>query len=207
MKIVRIVPTGCTLFRFLLGPAFIMAYRRETPAWALLLIVAAAIVTDWLDGFLARRWDATSTAGKLLDPFADALFCMIVFFVVWRSHLDVLPAWLFALLVARETLVTFVLRPVALFNRVVIAASVPGKMKTVTQFTVICLFIAMQTEFAAGAQWLPTLVSAGFYVVAALSLFSAGIYIRRTVAALRAPEPGAECSDGHRAGGEKSESS
>ncbi len=208
MGILRIVPTACTLSRFLLGPAFIWAYGRAAPAWALLLIVAAAIVTDWLDGFLARRWNVTSTVGKLLDPFADALFCMIVFFVVWRSYPDVLPAWLLALLVAREALVTFVLRPLALFNRVVIAASVPGKMKTVTQFAVICLFIGMQTEIAREAQWLATVVRVGFYIVAALSLFSAAIYIRRTIAALRAPEPGAECSDANRAGGEKrSESS
>ena len=74
------------------------------------------MATDWLDGAAARRWNAVSTAGKLLDPFADALFCMIVFYVFARPHTSQgggefvfhMPLWGLGILIAREALVTFV---------------------------------------------------------------------------------------------------
>jgi len=113
---VRNLPLILTLFRLALGPIFL--FSVEVGPWLMSVIVAMAIVTDWLDGFLARRWKAVSVSGKLLDPFADALFCMMAFWACWRSPLAILSGWLFGVLVGREALVTFVVRPVALLRGV-----------------------------------------------------------------------------------------
>lgn len=180
----RHVPMIITLFRFLLGPVFAVVFSRWPGAWGvLLLIVGAAIFSDWLDGFLARRLGAVSTGGKLLDPFADAMFCMIVFCLCWRSGL--VPGWVVGVLIGREALVTFVVRPVALRNRAVIAASMMGKVKTSFQFGIIVTFVVLQREGFFPRALLQFLISLGFYIVLFLSVLSAAIYACRVVSAAR----------------------
>jgi CDP-diacylglycerol--glycerol-3-phosphate 3-phosphatidyltransferase len=128
-----------TVFRLGLGPAFILMHRGHAPAWSLMLVVLLALWTDWLDGFLARRWNAVSTVGKLLDPFADAIFCMLVF--VDFAQQGLMPLWIVIILVARETIVSFILRPAALYYGIVVAAGMLGKIKTVLQFIAMLLVL------------------------------------------------------------------
>jgi len=180
---VRNLPLILTLFRLALGPIFL--FSVEVGPWLMSVIVAMAIVTDWLDGFLARRWKAVSVSGKLLDPFADALFCMMAFWACWRSPLAILSGWLFGVLVGREALVTFVVRPVALLRGTVISASMTGKVKTCFQFGVIVTFIVLQIDVFKELPFLIWLARVGFYAVLALSLVSAGIYTGKVVVALR----------------------
>jgi len=180
----RNVPLMLTLFRFVLGPAFF--FSVEVGPWLMSVIVATAILTDWLDGFLARRWKAVSVSGKLLDPFADALFCMMAFWACWRSPLGILPGWLFGVLVGREMLVTFVVRPLALLRGMVLSASMTGKVKTSFQFGAIVAFVVLQIEMFKDLPFLIWVVRLGFYAVLALSLVSAGIYTSKVVVALRA---------------------
>ncbi len=183
LNLARHVPTAITLFRLVLGPAFAAAYYRKMGGWVLLLLVVVAIFTDWLDGFLARHWNVVSTVGKLLDPFADALFCIVAFFCCWQAGL--VPLWIILVLVGRETVVTFVLRPVALFRKVVIAASMWGKVKTSFQFGIIVTFVVLQMDSFFPEWFLLLLISLGFYIVLFLSVVSAAIYCRKVVAVLR----------------------
>ena len=183
MNVRRAIPISLTIFRLFLGPAFIWLHNPERPhVYTLLAIVGLALVTDWLDGMLARRWQAVSTAGKLMDPFADALFCMFVFWDFQRY--GIIPPWLFWILVAREALVTFVLRPTALTRGIVVAAGMPGKIKTVIQFVVIVLVIvrmwpAFQLGFWTAVLWV------GFIGMLGFSVGSAAQYAYDIVRALR----------------------
>ncbi|HEX5771473.1 MAG TPA: CDP-alcohol phosphatidyltransferase family protein [Nocardioidaceae bacterium] len=92
ISIVRLA--GVPLFLWLvLGP--------EEDGWALAVLMASGI-TDWLDGYLARRLNQTSKLGQILDPVADRLYILaVVVGLAWR---DIIPWWLAVLLPARDLL-------------------------------------------------------------------------------------------------------
>jgi CDP-diacylglycerol--glycerol-3-phosphate 3-phosphatidyltransferase len=184
------VPLLLTGLRIAMGPAFLIADRRQFGAEWLLLLVWAALATDLLDGAIARRWNAVSTAGKLLDPFADALFCMIVFYVFARPHTSQgggpfvfhMPLWGLGILIAREALVTFAVRPAAWACGVVVAANWTGKAKTGLQFALMMLVLVPWVAQREDYLWL-VLATAAFYSVL---LFSVGSAVRYTVELVRA---------------------
>jgi CDP-diacylglycerol--glycerol-3-phosphate 3-phosphatidyltransferase len=91
-------------------------------------VFAVAMATDWVDGWWARRNDRTSDLGRILDPVADKLLVMAALVML----VGVLPAWMVALVIAREFLVTG-LRLAALERGVVIGARDLGKLKTWAQ--------------------------------------------------------------------------
>ena len=165
--------------------------RHDGSFWLLFAIIGVAILTDWLDGFLARRWEAVSLLGKLLDPFADAIFCMLVFYDCWSAGLGLVPGWLLGLLIGREMLVTFVLRPTALIKGMVIAAGMTGKYKTAIQFGIIVSYVMLRVPRYAESILLRDLIQGAFYVVLCLSLASAGAYVKKVVSALRNGQSGA----------------
>ena len=92
ISIVRLA--GVPLFLWLvLGP--------QADGWALAVLMASGI-TDWLDGFLARKLNQTSKLGQVLDPVADRLYILaVVIGLAWR---DIIPWWLAVLLPARDLL-------------------------------------------------------------------------------------------------------
>ena len=92
ISVVRLA--GVPLFLWLvLGP--------EADGWALAVLMLSGI-TDWLDGYLARKLDQTSKLGQVLDPVADRLYILaVVIGLAWR---DVIPIWLAVLLPARDVL-------------------------------------------------------------------------------------------------------
>ncbi len=118
--------------------------------WALILVLLASL-TDWLDGYLARRWNVVSSFGKLADPIADkALVLGILAALVW---VDGIPWWPLAILIVREVGVT--VGRLAVAKGVVIPASRGGKIKTVLQMTAICMYLVpgMPGWFDAIAWW------------------------------------------------------
>ena len=102
-------------------------------AFVTLVIYIAAAVTDFLDGFLARRYGLTTTLGKLLDPLADKL--LIVSTLIMLAVIDrtpSVPGWLLVIIVGRELAVTG-LRSIAANEGIVLAAEVSGKIKMILQ--------------------------------------------------------------------------
>ena len=194
LKFLRMVPLLLTVIRIGLAPAFLMLDRSRAGAEWLLLIVWAAMASDWLDGLLARRWNAVSTAGKLLDPLADALFCMCVFLVFAGPHTSrgggfifYMPVWGLGILIAREALVTFIIRPVAWAYGVVVAASWVGKAKTALQFVLMSLVVVPWVAQHEHWVWYG-LAMVAFYAVLVFSLASALRYtvtVARVVAGTR----------------------
>jgi CDP-diacylglycerol--glycerol-3-phosphate 3-phosphatidyltransferase len=106
--------------------------------WLAALVFGLLAGTDGVDGYLARSRNEVTTFGKFLDPLADKL--LVTAALLALVELDVLPAWIAFVIVAREFIVSG-LRMVASAEGVVIAASWYGKVKTVVQIIAIVMFL------------------------------------------------------------------
>jgi CDP-diacylglycerol--glycerol-3-phosphate 3-phosphatidyltransferase len=104
--------------------------------WALLVFVAASL-TDFLDGFLARRWHVITSFGKLADPIADK--ALVLGTLLMLCITDGVPWWPFAILLVREVAVT--VGRFRVVHTAVIPASRGGKVKTVLQLVAIGLYL------------------------------------------------------------------
>ena len=140
------VPNLLSLFRIAVIPVFVYLLTFTDPLFSALaaLLFLVASVTDFFDGYLARRYQTVSDLGKILDPLADKL--IIVAALIMLSALDrpgggVVPAWLVVAVVGRETAVT-ILRGIALTEGIVIEAEELGKYKLIMQvFAVFALVL------------------------------------------------------------------
>ena len=104
--------------------------------WALLVFLLAA-ATDYLDGYLARRWSVVSSFGQLADPIADKALVLVTLGAI--VMVDGVPWWPLAILAVRELGVT--VGRLAVARDVVIAASRGGKLKTVLQLMALTAYL------------------------------------------------------------------
>ena len=141
------LPNALTLGRIFLVPLLVVVLLTKFEGRLILgipkEIVGAGIfglaaLTDWLDGYLARRRQQVTTLGQLLDPLADKLLVTAAF--VSLVQMELAPAWMVAVILGREFAVT-ILRSVAHSRGVVISASPLGKFKMVSQVVAILLLI------------------------------------------------------------------
>lgn len=125
-----------TLLRMLLVPIVVVLLYYEGRV-ACLVATAAFIVaslTDWVDGYIARRENMVTSFGKFLDPLADkVLICSVLIMFV---ELNWIPAWVAIVIVCRELFITG-LRAIAIDEGIVLAADKFGKAKTVLQIVAI----------------------------------------------------------------------
>jgi CDP-diacylglycerol--glycerol-3-phosphate 3-phosphatidyltransferase len=141
------LPNALTVIRIVLVPLLVVVLLTKFEGRAVLGIhvefVAAAIfglaaLTDWLDGYLARRRQQITWVGQVLDPIADKL--LITATLVSLVQLDLAPAWIVAVVIGREFMVT-ALRGLALSRGLMIAASPLGKLKMGTQVVAVLLLL------------------------------------------------------------------
>ncbi len=126
------LPTVLTLSRVFVIPFFLYIAPDYPVAGA--SVFALASMTDWVDGYLARKMGAVTKFGILMDPIADKF--LVISALLLLVNMDRLSVWVAAALILREFLVT-ALRVVALSKGMVIAAEMGGKIKTVFQFIAI----------------------------------------------------------------------
>lgn len=130
------LPNLLTLARVAAIPLLVvilLSDSREAGFWAAALFGAAA-ATDFIDGWLARKWGVVTVLGKFLDPLADKLIVMAA--LIMLIPYGRVPAWAVFLLLAREIIVTG-LRSIASSEGIVIDASDLGKYKTIYQMAAI----------------------------------------------------------------------
>jgi CDP-diacylglycerol---glycerol-3-phosphate 3-phosphatidyltransferase len=130
------VPNILTMLRIAAIPllcVLLLSPDREPCCWAAALF-AAASVTDWLDGYLARRMGIVTVFGKFLDPIADKLIVMAALIMI--LPFDRVPAWMVLVILGREIIITG-LRGIASTEGIVIPASTLGKFKTIFQLVAI----------------------------------------------------------------------
>ena len=130
------LPNLLTLARIAAVPVVLVLMLSDSRAsglWAAAVFGIAA-VTDFLDGWLARKWGIVTVLGKFLDPLADKLIVMVA--LIMLIPLDRVPAWAVFLILGREMVVTG-LRSIASSEGIVIDASELGKYKTIYQMVAI----------------------------------------------------------------------
>jgi CDP-diacylglycerol--glycerol-3-phosphate 3-phosphatidyltransferase len=162
------LPNVLTLMRILLVPVVVVALLDATPngSWLAAGVFALAAVTDGVDGYLARTWQAVTNFGKVMDPIADKL--LIAAALISLVSLDRLAAWVAMVIIAREFAVSG-LRVAAGQQGVVIPASPLGKVKTVVQVAAIFAVIATGDH---GAWWAQALL----YVSVVVTVVSGADY-------------------------------
>lgn len=136
------LPNKLTMFRVILIPFFVLFMLVPITAidkWIALGIFIIASLTDWLDGYLARKYHLVTNFGKFMDPLADKL--LVCSALICLIELDRIPSWMVIIIIAREFVISG-FRQVAADNGVVIAASYWGKFKTTFQMIAVCLMIA-----------------------------------------------------------------
>jgi CDP-diacylglycerol--glycerol-3-phosphate 3-phosphatidyltransferase len=110
----------------------------EANRYISLVIFVAASVTDWFDGYLARKHHLITDFGKFMDPLADKL--LVCSAMICMIELDRLDSWIVIIIIAREFIISG-FRLVAAENGVVIAANYWGKFKTTAQMIMVILLI------------------------------------------------------------------
>lgn len=133
------IPNLLTLLRVIMIPLFILISSYPAYGYLAAITFTIASLTDWLDGYLARKWQVVTNFGKFADPLADKMLVMSAFIML--VGLDVAPAWVTAIIICRELAVTGLRLLLVESGGEVLAAALPGKIKTVTQMLAIILLL------------------------------------------------------------------
>lgn len=174
-----------TLLRVMLAPFFVMFMLTEqfiphSFLWAALLFAGAG-VTDIFDGKIARKNNMVTDLGKFLDPLADKI--LVISALICFVQLGWCPAWAAALITAREFAVSGIrLIAAGSADKTVIAASVWGKLKTVSTMTAILMILTLHilADFSvinAGSFPIQPVSDALIYICVILTVVSGGKYI------------------------------
>ncbi len=143
-----------TIFRIILVPVMIIVTFFNIPgeflgipttAWILNIIFIIASITDKLDGYIARSRNQITTFGKFLDPIADKI--LVITAMIILVEMGKIPAWIPTIIVFREFIVSGYRLVAVEKGGKVIAASIWGKLKTVTQMIAIILAFIDNNSF------------------------------------------------------------
>jgi CDP-diacylglycerol---glycerol-3-phosphate 3-phosphatidyltransferase len=168
------LPNTLTLIRIFLVPIVVAVLLtveiRIWAFWGASLFLAAAL-TDLLDGYLARKRKQVTTLGRLLDPIADKL--LISSALVALVQLNIAPAWMVAIIIGRELVVSG-LRSIAAHEGFSIDVSTLGKGKMVTQVAAV---VGLILGYKYGG-WVESTANVLLWAVVLLALMSMGQYFR-----------------------------
>ncbi len=172
------IPNILTLLRIALIPVFVLVYYLPL-SWAHLLTTAIfglAALTDWFDGYLARRLGQSSPFGAFLDPVADKLMVAAALIMLVQSNPSpwfVVPA---TVIVGREIVVSALREWMAeIGERAQVAVSLIGKIKTTAQMIALLLLLYRQDIWGLPTHAIGVVL---LYLAAALTLWSMMIYLR-----------------------------
>jgi CDP-diacylglycerol--glycerol-3-phosphate 3-phosphatidyltransferase len=170
------VPNMLSLSRILSVPVFILLMLEPSPVRALAagVVFSLASATDWLDGYLARKWGQVTKVGKLLDPIADKILIMSALVTLVEIRSDVVPAWIAIIIIGREFAVTG-LRAIASSDGIVIPAETVGKYKVGAQITAV---LSLLLDYYMTKEWMRDLGVLALWAAMVLSVYSAVQYFR-----------------------------
>lgn len=166
------LPNLVTLSRLLGLPVLLYCLQNPTAEtrWISLAIFLIAAMTDWVDGYLARKLNQVTELGKFLDPLVDKLLVLAPLLTL--IELGEVPSWGVFLILARElTVAGWRVTPSLTGNTAIVGANLWGKLKTVSQIVAIALLIAPLP----GSLRIPALVA--FWISVILTWISGAIYL------------------------------
>ncbi len=141
------LPNQLTMLRVILIPIFMFYLLKGTSSGDMIALVIFAIAsfTDFLDGYIARSRNLVTNFGKFIDPLADKLLVTAAFLCF--VQLGRVQAWVVFIIVAREFIVS-IFRAIAAADGIVIAASIYGKLKTISQMIAVIILLLNNYPFS-----------------------------------------------------------
>ena len=167
-----------TMSRLVLIPVFIVVYYLpfEMSHYTAAAIFGFAALTDWLDGYVARKYDQSTKLGAFMDPVADKVIVVAALVLLIEQHASILFTIPAIVIISREIVISALREWMAeLGKRSSVAVSYVGKVKTTAQMSSIFMLIAFDAELH------PELYLAGYlmlYAAAVLTLWSMIIYLK-----------------------------
>lgn len=195
MKAKLTLPTWLTLARIVMIPVLIAVFYlpwKWTSVASMLVFVLAAL-TDWLDGWIARRYHLYSAFGAFLDPVADKLMVATALFLIVQAHPTPWMAFWAAVIVGREIAVSALREWMAeLGQRATVKVQALGKFKTIVQMVAISCLLYSPSKVSPDWLWMGREVFLiGDWLLAGaalLTLWSGLAYLRAAWPILRAEE-------------------
>jgi CDP-diacylglycerol--glycerol-3-phosphate 3-phosphatidyltransferase len=162
------LPNTITLMRISVVPFLFILLSNPGEFWSLIIAILFVIasITDFFDGYIARKYHMITTMGKFLDPIADKIIvntAMILMIPIGR-----IPAWIVAITIIPDLIVD-VIRSIASSEGLYIQASILGKQKTVTQIIAVTALMIHYSIFGINAHIVGTVV---LYIALFLTIYS-----------------------------------
>ncbi|MCW5773898.1 MAG: CDP-diacylglycerol--glycerol-3-phosphate 3-phosphatidyltransferase [Rhodospirillaceae bacterium] len=184
------LPNILTFGRIAAVPLLIAVFYLPAPAanWAALAVFAAASITDFVDGWLARRWQVESDLGKVLDPIADKLLVAAALFMLAAFDRLSIPSIVAAIaILGREILVSGLREFLA--GRATLPVTLLAKWKTTVQMVALAvLLLGPAAPWGVPAQ---SIGEAGLWLAAIMTLITGWDYFRRGLDFMSRTKPGA----------------
>ena len=168
------LPNRITLSRLLLAIVFfvLLSHRYFNVA---LIVFFVAVITDWLDGYLARKWDLLTDLGRIVDPFVDKVIICGAFIIFLNIAKDVIAPWMVIVIVAREFFVSSI-RGFSESKGVKFASNMWGKTKMFIQSWTICALILYYAYFE-NVVWAEYMVCAFMWITVTVTIGSGITYV------------------------------
>ena len=162
------LPNSITIARISVVPFLFLLLASPGPFWSLVLaaLFVLAAITDFADGFIARKYNMITTMGKFLDPLADKLIvnsAMILMIPIGR-----IDAWIVVIMIMRDLIVDGI-RSIASSEGIYIQASILGKQKTLAQIFAVTALMIHYPFLGMDAHFVGTIV---LYVAFLLTIYS-----------------------------------
>jgi len=162
------LPNTITLLRISVVPFLFILLAQPGEFWSLIIAILFVIasITDFFDGYIARKYQMITTMGKFLDPIADKIIvntAMILLIPIGR-----IPAWIVAITIIRDLIVD-VIRSIASSEGIYIQASILGKQKTLAQIIAVTALIIHYSIFGINAHIVGTVI---LYIALFLTIYS-----------------------------------
>ncbi len=173
------IPNTLTMMRILLIPVLVVVFYLPFQHHLLVAaaIFAAAAITDWFDGYLARRLGQMTAFGAFLDPVADKLMVVIALVLLVERHDTLLFTLAACVIIGREIVISALREWMAeLGERTSVAVSYIGKVKTAFQMVAITALLAIDP--ARDGSWLLAACYVVLYAAAVLTLWSMVVYLK-----------------------------
>ncbi|GAB3272252.1 CDP-diacylglycerol--glycerol-3-phosphate 3-phosphatidyltransferase [Parahaliea aestuarii] len=173
------IPNALTMLRIFMIPVLVLVFYLPFEKHLLVAagIFGLAAITDWFDGYLARRLDQMTSFGAFLDPVADKLMVAVALVLLVERHDTILFTLAACVIIGREIVVSALREWMAeLGQRTSVAVSYVGKVKTAFQMVAIVGLLAIDP--ATDESWLLALSYLMLYTAAVLTLWSMMIYLR-----------------------------
>lgn len=184
------LPNFLTLLRIFLIPVFIIIYYMpgDFSLWITTAIFVLACLTDWLDGYLARKLRQESRFGAFLDPVADKLIVVVALVLLVQSYGSAVVSLPALIIISREIVISALRELMAQHGRsATVAVANLGKIKTFLQMTAIAVLLSQPH----GLDWSNPIISLGIailYVSVVLTLWSMFVYLQASWGVLHSTE-------------------